>query len=158
MMILNSIAFGIVHQLYSSLKITNRGHGCTDEQLILTCNATGRVINWNVGSVHLRFDSINDVDTIMRREGCITAFLLKIIDSSGGVLEKNFLSIIFINVTEAADKRILPNNITCSTHKHSDTFFGSIAGENLYHQILSIYNNYNNIRVYMYIHLKDILL
>ena len=140
-MILNSIAFGIVHQLYSSLEITNRAHCCTDEQLSLTCNATGTVIDWNVGSVHLRFDSTNDVDTIMRREGYITAFLLKIIDSSGGVLKKNFLSIIFINVMEAADKRILPNNITCSSDTHNDTFFGSIAGENLYHQILSIYNN-----------------
>ena len=128
--ILIFIALGIVHQLYSSLEITNRTHGCIDELLTLTCNATGRVINWNVGSVHLRFDSTNDVDTIMTREGYITAFLLKVIDSSGGVLKKNFLSIIFINVMEAADRRILPNNIICSSDTHNDTFFGSIAGKN----------------------------
>ena len=120
-----------MHQLYSSLEITNRAHGCTNELLTLTCNATGAVIVWNVGSVHLRFDSTNGVDTIHRREEYITAFLLKIIDSSGEVSKMNFLSIIFINATEAAAKRILPNDITCSSDTHNDTFFGSIAGETL---------------------------
>ena len=126
-------AFGVVHQLYSSLEITNRAHGCTDELLTLTCNATGTVIDWNVGSVHLRFISSNIVDTIQRREEYITTLLLKIIDidSGGEVLKKNFLSIIFINVTEASSKRILPNDITCSSDTHNDTFFGSIAGEKL---------------------------
>ena len=126
----HNVAFGTVHQLYSSLEITDRAHGCREEILTLTCNATGTVVRWNFpNNIILQFTNMTENINIIQREGdYITAFLIGII-GTGEVSERNFLSVVFINITEAEQKNTLPGNITCSSDSHSDTFFGSIAGE-----------------------------
>ena len=95
------------------------------------------MIRWDVGRINIELSSDDGVDRVVRREEYISSFLLKN-DVTGEVSKFNFFSVIFINVTEAADKNILPNDITCSSrlrindtiyNTFNETFYGSIAGE-----------------------------
>ena len=59
-------AFGTVHQLTSSLEITDRAHSCANELLTLTCDATGTVIDWkfeNNNTIILRYSNVNSLNS-----------------------------------------------------------------------------------------------
>ena len=134
------VAFGVVHQLIPSLNITDRTHGCPSELLTLTCNATGRRVEWNISdaNISITFDVGHDVNTVMTRGtgSHVSALLLNIQEASGQVSKMNFFTIIFIDVAEAVIKKTLPSTIICSTNEtENDTFYSSVAGKH------NVFNN-----------------
>lgn len=114
----------------------NRVHGCMEEQLILTCNASGRIIIWEIVSDHgdppeevnIEFDNTTTFDMVKRwGVQTISAFLLhRMPDRNGEVSKTNFVSIIFIDI-ETVKNILLPGTISCSSGTANAIFNGSIA-------------------------------